>query len=310
MRQSLAQKGVWGIPTDDMKKVLKIVEEVVDKAWLLMCLILLAFGVYSVVDTVEIYGKAMDNSVLKYKPDTGDEEENVYKDLGEDYKGWITIDDTTIDYPVMQGKTNDEYLNKDPYGQFSLSGSIFLDSRNSADFKDSYNIVYGHHMQKTITAKSVMFGAIDDFYDKEYFKEHRTGLLTVGDRKYELKTFAIAEADASSDIFNTETSYDYVNQWLSTNAIYYDVPNGNKIMALSTCKNYRNGERTILFVTYNVDENTDVPAISDDIKENDVTRLNNPNVPTSVSTPVVCGCVGLLAIIVCVAMIGGKKSKK
>lgn len=40
---------------------------------------------------------------------------------------WLTIDDTKIDYPVMQGKDNTEYLNKDPYGDYALAGSIFLD---------------------------------------------------------------------------------------------------------------------------------------------------------------------------------------
>ncbi|MBR1845920.1 MAG: class B sortase, partial [Oscillospiraceae bacterium] len=63
----------------------------------------------------------------------------------------------------MQGETNGKYLNTDPYGEYSLSGSIFLDSRNAGDFSDSYSLVYGHHM-----ADGMMFGALDAFFDEGY----------------------------------------------------------------------------------------------------------------------------------------------
>ena len=66
--------------------------------------------------------------------------------LNKDVVGWITIFDTHISYPVVQGKDNQEYLNKDVFGKFSFSGSIFLDYRNACDFTDSYSIIYGHHM--------------------------------------------------------------------------------------------------------------------------------------------------------------------
>ena len=51
--------------------------------------------------------------------------------LNKDVVGWITIFDTHISYPVVQGKDNQEYLNKDVFGKFSFSGSIFLDYRNA-----------------------------------------------------------------------------------------------------------------------------------------------------------------------------------
>ena len=54
--------------------------------------------------------------------------------INKDVAGWITIDDTHIDYPVVQGKDDMEYINKDVYGEFSLSGSIFLSCMNKKDF--------------------------------------------------------------------------------------------------------------------------------------------------------------------------------
>lgn len=55
----------------------------------------------------------------------------------------------------MQGEDNMEYLNKDPYGDYSLSGSIYMDSRNTSDMSDDYLLLYGHHMEN-----DYMFGSI------------------------------------------------------------------------------------------------------------------------------------------------------
>ena len=262
-------------------KAIKIAEKALGKTWLALCIGTGGLGIYSLVDEVNIYGQALDKSYMQYKP-TEENSEEVYENLGEDYKAWITLDDSTVDYPVMQGENNETYLNHDPYGNFCLSGSIFMDSRSSENFSDEYTIIYGHHMEKTLTQKSVMFGALDNWYTKDYFKEHRNGELIVGDKKYELKVFAIAEADASSDVFDTSSSFSYINNWLSQNAIFYDEPNGNRILALSTCKSYANGERTILFCTYNysTDSSTELPKDSDG---KEIQEIGKSNIQTNVS---------------------------
>ena len=92
--------------------------------------------------------------------------------LNKDVVGWIKIFDTHISYPVVQGKDNQEYLNKDVFGEFSFSGSIFLDYRNACDFTDSYSIIYGHHMEY-----GAMFGDVVEFKNDDYFQEHKTGAL-------------------------------------------------------------------------------------------------------------------------------------
>ena len=56
--------------------------------------------------------------------------------INPDVCAWLTVDGTKIDYPVVQGETNLEYINQDIYGEFALSGSIFLDSRNDRKFID------------------------------------------------------------------------------------------------------------------------------------------------------------------------------
>ena len=141
--------------------------------WILYLILLLFFALccYAIVDAVEIYtGASVDDALLQYKP-----EENAglnspsleeLAQINPDVRAWITVDDTPIDYPVLQGKDNVEYVNTDVYGEFRLSGSIFLDAANAPDFSDGYSLLYGHHMEN-----DAMFGALDNFLEKEYFDQ-------------------------------------------------------------------------------------------------------------------------------------------
>ena len=62
------------------------------------------------IDAYMVYEGANDSSILKFKPATGSTE--ILRELSENAVAWLTVDDTRIDYPVMQGKTNGEYLIK------------------------------------------------------------------------------------------------------------------------------------------------------------------------------------------------------
>ena len=148
----------------------------------LLILVMLLYGGYSLWDTAMLYRGAFTSSdLMKYKPADTEEGGPTLQELQKinpDVRGWLTVDDTHIDYPVVQGKTDMEYVNKDVYGEFSLSGSIFMDSRNSADFSDNYTLIYGHHM-----ANGAMFGDITSFVEQKYFDAHKTGRLYFPDGK-------------------------------------------------------------------------------------------------------------------------------
>ena len=91
-------------------------------------LFLFLYGGYSLWDTYMSAKSAfLSDDLLSYKPQPGEGANPSLEDLmaiNKDVAGWITIDDTHIDYPVVQGKDDMEYINKDVYGEFSLSGSI------------------------------------------------------------------------------------------------------------------------------------------------------------------------------------------
>ena len=228
-----------------LRKTIKIVDKGIDRIILIVSLLFFLICIYAMIDAVMVYYNANDQSILKYKPH-GKEDAAILRELSEDAVAWLTVNNTNIDYPVMQGKTNSEYLNKDPYGDYSLSGSIFLDSRCDGKFTDAYSLLYGHHMDY-----GSMFGALDEFIKPDYFSAHRTGtLITVGGEEYKINFFAAAKAPADEDIiFNpTKTKNEKLLDYLKTNAAIYEEPQDRgHIIALSTCQSAENIERMLVF---------------------------------------------------------------
>ena len=238
-----------------LRKAIVLVDAGIDKVLLVFSVIALLVCCYALYDAIVVYYNANDTSVLKYKPEL-DEGGAALKELSEDAVAWITIDGTKIDYPVMQGKNNTEYVNKDPYGAFSLSGSIFLDSRSSADFTDPYSLLYGHHMEQ-----GLMFGALDDYLQEDFLRAHRTGTLTTtSDDSYDIRIFASMktqandklvfdppESDASSLMSLLESSASVlVPMAASDNPSAQD---DTRIIALSTCTTAESLDRTVVFGT-------------------------------------------------------------
>ena len=81
-----------------------------EKFMFLVFIVALLIVIYGLYDTWFVYNKAKDDSYLKYKP-TASQGVPENAPLTEDYVAWITIDDTNIDYPIMQGDNNMQYLN-------------------------------------------------------------------------------------------------------------------------------------------------------------------------------------------------------
>ena len=224
-----------------MKKFWKIMNVIYEKTMMGIFVIALLVVIYAFYDTWYVFNQANDNSYLQFKPNTVNAAELNDSPITSDMVSWITIDGTNIDYPVMQGSTNSQYLNIDPYGAYSLSGSIFLDSRNSSDFTDDYSIIYGHHMNY-----GVMFGALDDFLDKDFLDSHSKGTLLVGrnaDKTYGLKIFYAMSADAKDKmVFETDHSAE-LREFLSSKGF----DSSNRIVCLSTCSDGDSTERTVVF---------------------------------------------------------------
>jgi sortase B len=223
---------------------------------LLLTLALLYSG-YALWDTWSIFHEAeVDSELLKYKPSGagGSEAGLTFSDLqmiNKDVCAWLTVDDTNIDYPVVQGETNIDYINRDVYGEFSLSGSVFLDYRNANDFSDYYSLIYAHHMDG-----KVMFGEIPEFLEEEYFQSHTGGTLSTADRTFKIEWFACIRTDAYDMLVfrptdcKTDEAKEELLSYLKENAEQYrelTVSRPEQLVALSTCSDVTTNGRVILF---------------------------------------------------------------
>ena len=127
-------------------------------------------------------------------PEILDEYKNLYNS-NKRLIGWLKIDDTNIDYPVMQTTNNEYFLTHNINQQKDRNGALFLD-KDCDVLKPSTNlIIYGHHMRS-----GNMFGTLDKYSSEEYYKEHP---VIQFDSIYEKGTYEIMYVFRSR-IFNEE----------------------------------------------------------------------------------------------------------
>ena len=113
------------------RKIIRFIDNMVDRAVFLVCLVLFLLGSYGLYDSYMVYKQATDNSILKYKPGY-ETDDAINKEIEKNMVAWLTVDDTSIDYPVMQGKDNNEYLNKNK--------TVKKQSRQNQDFTSTDGI--------------------------------------------------------------------------------------------------------------------------------------------------------------------------
>lgn len=219
----------------------------------ILILLMLSYGMYSLWDTYKIYANSFaDEELLKFRPTDDGADNPTLKDLKKlnpDVKAWIQVPKTNIDYPVVQGQDDMEYINKNVYGEFELSGAIFLSCLNKDDFSDPYNLVYGHNMKN-----GGMFADVADFTNKEYFETHQKGKLYLTDATRKIRFFAcmkVTAADAKiyhPDGYRKENLKDLLD-YIRANAVQYrdvNVADENSLIALSTCSEAETNGRVVL----------------------------------------------------------------
>lgn len=165
--------------------------------------------------------------------------------INKDTVAWLSIEDTGIAHPVVQGKDNFEYLDKAFTGEFYAGGTLFLDAGNQKVFSDVYNIIYGHHM-----AGGAMFGGLDRFLEQEYLKTHQKGLLQTPEWDWDLQALKAGNYNAyDGRVFSPGV---LPPEALLTSALQPGIGGrkrepGYKILALSTCTDEMNDDRTVVF---------------------------------------------------------------
>ena len=199
--------------------------------------------------------------VIHYDDDTADtlpdilpEYQTLYS-LNKRLIGWVKIDDTYIDYPVLQTVNNDYYLNHNFDQEEDKNGSIFLDKDCSIYPRTTNLILYGHHMRS-----GRMFGQLNKYSSEKFYKEHK---YIQFDTIYEKGTYEVMYVfrskiyEESEIVFKyyqftdavSETEFESNMKQMADMSLYDTGVNaeyGDELLTLSTCDYYTSDGRFVV----------------------------------------------------------------
>ncbi|KOS62526.1 class B sortase [Lysinibacillus agricola] len=152
--------------------------------------------------------------------------------------GWISVEGTKLNNPILQTDNNDFYLNRNFKNQESRAGSVFMDYRNDVQDMNQNTILYGHAMKN-----GTMFGSLKNYLQQDYAEAHPIIYLDTLYEGYDVEVFAAYET--TIDFYYIETEFksndaflNFLDEIQARSAIEMNVDIGpeDKILTLSTCK--------------------------------------------------------------------------
>ena len=159
--------------------------------------------------------------------------------INTDIIGWIKINDTNIDYPILKDTDNLKYLKHSFGGKYNNNGSIF--TLNNNPFQDYETVLYGHNMKS-----GIMFSELGKYMNKEFFDKHSSFEIYTKNQNYKATVFScysigINKEEINIKLLDFEEQVEYYKK-----ASKYSVDNVSeikKIVKLSTCS-YLNNHTT------------------------------------------------------------------
>ena len=177
--------------------------------------------------------------------------------VNEDVVGKLVVNNTNVDYPVVQASDNDYYLTHNINKEKNANGWIYLDFRNDAMNLDKNNIIYGHNMYYS----GVMFGTLYKTYNSNWYTNPENQIITYNtlyeDMKFQI--FSIYKVPETNDylkvFFDGDGDFLEFIDMITKRSIYdFNVPidADDKIISLSTCSN--NGTKRLVIHAVLIDE--------------------------------------------------------
>ena len=160
------------------------------------------------------------------------------KEVSSNVVAWISVDGTSINYPVVQTDNNSYYLDHYINDKYSLNGWIFMDFRNSSDMSDDNTVIYGHNL-----LNKTAFGTLENLFTKKWLNKsnHEIVILTEN-KKYTYLIFSVYVSDPEvyylqTDIYDEALREEFVNTIKSRSTVKLDttVTKDDRIITLSTC---------------------------------------------------------------------------
>lgn len=167
-----------------------------------------------------------------------------YYNRNNDFVGWIKIDGTEIDYPVVQADDNDYYLNHNFDKEKESRGTIFMDYTSDSNLGYMNTVIHGHNW-----LDDTVFSELPQYSDIDYYREHPVIEYNTRTEMHKWKIFAVFITTASADedngyVFNYVypdmggINFDGYMAEINKRTLYYtgvDVNENDKILTLSTC---------------------------------------------------------------------------
>ena len=177
--------------------------------------------------------------------------------VNEDVVGELIVNNTNVNYPVVQAHDNDYYLDHNINKEQNANGWIYLDFRNDSMNLDKNNIIYGHNMYYS----GIMFGTLYKCANKSWYTNPDNQIITYNTLYENMKfqIFSIYRVPETNDylkvFFDDDSDFLEFIDMISSRSIYdFNVPidADDKIITLSTCSN--NGTKRLVIHAVLIDE--------------------------------------------------------
>ena len=239
-----------------MKKVIKII-------LLAICLCVFIFSAYNIYKYLseenankKLNNELMEKAIIETPNDNNDNtQENedilpisvdfsVLKQENEDIVGWLYLEDSPINYPVVQSYDNDYYLRRLVNGEYNIAGSLFMDYRNDSNLEDNNTSIYGHN-----TKNNRMFGSLQAYKNQNYYDNHKVMYYFTPEKNYIIELFTGYTISVESDIYDLSIIDSSKLEELISKSDFESntkVTEEDKIITLSTCAYEYDGARYVV----------------------------------------------------------------
>ena len=230
---------------------------------LIICLaifILSAYNIYKYLSeenaNKKLNNELMEKAIIETPNDNNDNtQENedilpisvdfsVLKQENEDIVGWLYLEDSPINYPVVQSYDNDYYLRRLVNGEYNIAGSLFMDYRNDSNLEDNNTIIYGHNMKN-----NTMFGSLQEYKNQNYYDNHKVMYYFTPEKNYIIELFTGYTISVESDIYDLSVIDSSKLEELISKSDFESntkVTEEDKIITLSTCAYEYDGARYVV----------------------------------------------------------------
>jgi sortase B len=160
-------------------------------------------------------------------------------EINPDFVGWISIEGTSLSYPVVQGNNNVRYLNTTFGGGRNPAGAIFLDYHAAHGFDTPIAVLYGHNMRN-----DTMFSPLIEYLDPEFLRDHPEILImTAAGETLSYQVFYARQAGMRDSIY----TLDFNDSNIAVAFFNTAPPETSRFLVLSTCHPYNRDSRILVY---------------------------------------------------------------